>query len=293
MHSVIELFPSLFSTSGDTDQKEGKKHQQNTVRSKNSHENSYNIALSKLKESDSEIVDMAVPQLPERSYLEDTAFVSKLEVELFPEAWLTSQSAPKGSGSMLPELPERRYLEVGGETELLPPKALVQRHSDGDDLSGISPSSNIPEDTKIPEIAEGVACARIQALPGAQIQAVPGAYEELKGVVNRDDVGHYMSLSDATREKGPSSGGQDEKGSSTGQYRRHHQDDCLYEDIELPSQDKGHSEGQYMSLSICEAHKESQSEGHYMTLSESTREKRTKIIPWGFANKEKTYVQSP
>ena len=92
------------------------------------------------------------------------------------------------------------------------------------------------------------------------LHLLPPGTEELKDVVNH--AGHYMSFIDATREKGPS---QSKEGSS--QY----QDDCLCDNTgkrQLPSQDKGHSEGLYMPLSIQEAHKERQSEGHYMTLSE-------------------------
>ena len=54
--------------------------------------------------------DDTIPELPSRSYLNDTEFIHELNTELFPEIGHQTLLVPVGN-SMLPELPERRYLE--------------------------------------------------------------------------------------------------------------------------------------------------------------------------------------
>jgi hypothetical protein len=68
------------------------------------------------------------PKLPNRSYLEDAAFVSKLDSELFPD----SPHLP-AQDSRLPELPGRRYLEDGDfemESDIVHPSKTPPRHSE-------------------------------------------------------------------------------------------------------------------------------------------------------------------
>jgi hypothetical protein len=228
-------------------------------------------------------LDDKVPELPQRFYMEDTAFVSKLDDELPGQPELPNRSYLEDAAfvsklpaqdSRLPELPERRYLEDGDfemESDIVHPSKTPLHHSETPILElyySETHSSNNHEKTDVE--------LKSEFLPSSAL-GKDGAVKQCNESENQ-----YMALSEATRDKEGQNGSsaqymslceikgwknphwQKGKGSSNQEPQDGEQPQKTTEAYIL-------EERHYMSLKFQQEHEHSKSESPYMALNETTR----------------------
>jgi hypothetical protein len=198
------------------------------------------------------------PELPNRSYLEDAAFVSELECELLPH--LPAQD------SRLPELPERQYMEDGDikiESNIVNPSKTLSHHSETPVLElycSETHSSTNHEDIDTEPKSE--------FLPSSALGR-DGAVEQCNESENQ-----YMALSEATRDKEGQSGssaqymslGEIKGGKNPHWQKGKGSSNQKPQDGEQAQPEEGH----YMALKFQQVHEHDTPESHYMTLNATT-----------------------
>ena len=145
--------------------------------------------------------------IPGRSYLNDTQFIHELNTELFPEIGHQTLVVPVGN-SMLPELPERRYLEDTDFEIQATPTVPDKRKDKRDQLHSVSSSGK--EDKR----TDGARTKHSNSKP-KQASQLKSLYSNIDIIANEEPTAlskhtaeikppsesQYMSLCEATRDR--------------------------------------------------------------------------------------------
>ena len=182
---------------------------------KGKYENADIIASSKEEKSKSqtqqiatmEETDDTIPELPSRSYLNDTEFIHELNTELFPEIGHQTLVVPVGN-SMLPELPERRYLEDTDFEIQATPTVPGKRKDKHDQLHSMSSSGKEDKRTDGARTKHGNSkpkqASQLKSLySNIDIIATeePTALSKHTAEIKPPSESQYMSLCEATRDR--------------------------------------------------------------------------------------------